>query len=108
MAKRIQRKRTRGWRMPAGVVYVGRPTAFGNPFNSVAAFEAWLVRGEIRLSALRSRGWFPWTPEKKRRLAIIRSRLLDRLEELRGKDLACWCYLGELCHADVLIKLANK
>lgn len=29
--QRIQRKRTRGWRMPAGVVYVGRPTKWGNP-----------------------------------------------------------------------------
>jgi hypothetical protein len=25
--KRIQRKRTKGWRMPEGAVYVGRPAA---------------------------------------------------------------------------------
>ena len=31
--KRIQRKRTAGWRMPEGAVYVGRPTRFGNPFR---------------------------------------------------------------------------
>ncbi|MGV7636606.1 DUF4326 domain-containing protein, partial [Mycobacterium kansasii] len=30
--KRIQRKRTKGWRMPEGAVYVGRPTKWGNPF----------------------------------------------------------------------------
>ena len=30
--KRIQCKRTKGWRMPTNAVYVGRPTAFGNPF----------------------------------------------------------------------------
>lgn len=30
--KRIQRKRTAGWRMPAGAIYVGRPTKWGNPF----------------------------------------------------------------------------
>ncbi|WP_194821269.1 DUF4326 domain-containing protein [Micromonospora sp. S-DT3-3-22] len=30
--RRIQRKRTAGWRMPDGAVYVGRPTLFGNPF----------------------------------------------------------------------------
>lgn len=29
---RIQRKRTKGWRMPPGAVYVGRPSAYGNPF----------------------------------------------------------------------------
>lgn len=26
---------------------------------------------------------------------------------LRGCDLACWCKLSELCHADVLLELAN-
>lgn len=31
--RRIQRKRTRGWRMPEGAVYVGRPSRWGNPFS---------------------------------------------------------------------------
>jgi hypothetical protein len=30
------------------------------------------------------------------------------LDELRGKDLACWCRLDQPCHADVLLELANK
>jgi hypothetical protein len=30
--QRIQRKRTKGWRMPEGAVYVGRGTKWGNPF----------------------------------------------------------------------------
>lgn len=30
------------------------------------------------------------------------------IEELRGKNLACWCKVGEPCHADVLLELANK
>lgn len=30
--KRIQRRRTKGWRMPDGAVYVGRPSRWGNPF----------------------------------------------------------------------------
>lgn len=30
--QRIQRKRTKGWTMPEGAVYVGRPTKWGNPF----------------------------------------------------------------------------
>jgi hypothetical protein len=33
MTTRIQRKRTKGWRMPEGAVYVGRPTKWGNPFG---------------------------------------------------------------------------
>jgi hypothetical protein len=36
MPERIQRKRTKGWKMPAGAVYVGRPTKFGNPFSVCA------------------------------------------------------------------------
>ena len=30
---RIQRKRTKGWRMPPNTVYVGRPMIWGNPFG---------------------------------------------------------------------------
>ncbi|ORV13543.1 hypothetical protein AWB94_04795 [Mycolicibacterium canariasense] len=29
------------------------------------------------------------------------------LEQLRGHDLVCWCPLGQPCHADVLLELAN-
>jgi len=29
---RIQRKRTKGWRMPEGAIYVGRGSRWGNPF----------------------------------------------------------------------------
>jgi hypothetical protein len=37
MPIRIQRKRTRGWRMPEGAVYVGRPTVYAQgPIWSVA------------------------------------------------------------------------
>lgn len=31
----------------------------------------------------------------------------DWLDELRGKDLACWC-APQRCHADTLIQLANR
>jgi hypothetical protein len=33
MPQRIQRRRTEGWRMPEGAVYVGRPGRWGNPFS---------------------------------------------------------------------------
>lgn len=35
MPQRIQRKRTKGWRMPEGAIYVGRPTVYGNPFEVI-------------------------------------------------------------------------
>jgi hypothetical protein len=33
MPQRIQRKRTAGWRKPAGAVCVTRPSVYGNPFK---------------------------------------------------------------------------
>jgi hypothetical protein len=96
MPQRIQRKRTKGWKMPEGVVYVGRPTIFGNPFpisadyDAIAMFERWLA-GE------RGTGGG----------GLRRIALLSRLSGLRGKDLACWCKEGARCHADILLKLAN-
>lgn len=89
--RRIQRKRTKGWRMPANTVSVCRPGKWGNPFRvgpdcdpeqAVNAFE-WWIREQGGKSLLRD------------------------LHELRGKNLACWCPLGEPCHADVLLELAN-
>ena len=40
MAKRIQLKRTKGWKMPEGAIYVGRGSKWGNPFK--------LERGQTR------------------------------------------------------------
>jgi hypothetical protein len=92
MAQRIQRKRTKGWRMPAGAVYVGRPTKWGNPCrmgshaDQARNFRQLLMSGPLQWRELR---------EQARR-------------ELAGKDLACWCPLNQPCHADVLLELANK
>lgn len=85
MPQRIQRKRTKGWRMPEGAVYVGRPTKWGNPF-STADFTA------------------------SDAVACFADEIAPRLDllPLRGKDLACWCALDQPCHADVLLELANK
>ena len=35
------------------------------------------------------------------------TKLLEDIEELRGKDLMCWC-APLPCHADILLELANK
>jgi hypothetical protein len=32
----------------------------------------------------------------------------DVRRELRGRDLACYCALGEPCHGDVLLEIANE
>lgn len=106
--KRIQRKRTKGWCMPPNAVYVGRPTIFGNPFNNAESFGRWLSSGEIALSCLRDKHWFPWTPESKRRLSVLRNAILEHVGTLRDHDLACWCPLECECHADILLEFANS
>lgn len=121
MPQRIQRKRTKGWRMPEGAVYVGRPTKWGNPFVVVPAAshrggpgDMWgvlyegrcLVRFDVKRDAL--------TDAVDRFRRLMRGPWADRqaekelLETLRGKDLACWCAIGLPCHADVLLELANR
>lgn len=111
MPKRIQRKRTKGWRMPRGVVYVGRGSRWGNPFV-VGEEPHWHLQDQYRVAAVA-------TPEQavdlfRRHLIftinyqIEDGTCISTLLELRGKDLACWCPLDKPCHADVLLELANK
>lgn len=95
---RIQRKRTKDWRKPPNTLCVTRPGKFGNPFETAAKFRTWLER-------LTDGHPLPATdtPEAKHMLIIAQS-----LEELRGKNLACFCPIGSPCHADVLIEFANR
>ena len=82
---RIQRKRIKGWTMPENTVYVGRPTKWGNPYS---------------ISVGRSHS-----------LKFYRTWLEERLKEdphflddLKDKNLACWCKLSQPCHVDVLLE----
>ena len=70
-------------------VYIGRPSKWGNPFvigrdgsraEVVAKYRAWIV---------------------------TQPALMNALEELRGRDLVCWC-APLACHGDVLNDLANR
>jgi hypothetical protein len=121
--KRIQRKRTKGWRMPPNAVYVGRPTVFGNPFGCnkphmcphapcsccdptpldgyccVDAFREYVlsgIEGRPACTGTLTGAALAMVDEYKERNELVR-----RLPELRGKDLVCWCGDGP-CHADVL------
>jgi len=87
---RVQVKRQKGFRLPAGALYVGRPTKWGNPFRPGPG----LTRKQM--------------VAKYRAYLLARDDLVAALPELRGRDLACWCKLDEDCHADVLLDLANR
>ena len=43
MPKRIQRKRTKGWRLPPNTVCVTRPGKWGNPFDFRSSDCCWLA-----------------------------------------------------------------
>lgn len=78
--------------MPANAVYVGRPTKWGNPFKLGVDGD----RDEV------IRKYEEWLKAKLRQDAHF-------LDELKDKDLACWCPLDKPCHADVILKmLAEK
>lgn len=92
---RIQRRRLRGWRKPANTICVDRTSRWGNPFkvgvhapnNAVAVdkFKTWIISQDPEAEALLARA----------------------KRELRGKHLACYCNLSEVCHADVWLQLVN-
>jgi phosphopantothenate synthetase len=87
--RRIQRKRTKGWRMPDGAIYVGRGSKWGNPYRIGTCL----------------------IPDAQAAVHAFQANLplsVDGLSALRGHDLACWCPLDQPCHADVLLEIANS
>jgi len=91
--KRIQRKRTKGWRMPENTVYVGRGSKWGNQYKvskHLTVAETVSLYKKCIVSCVRRNPGF-WN-----------------LSELKGKNLACWCPLDKECHADILLEIANE
>ena len=120
MPERIQRKRTKGWRMPENTVYVGRPGVFGNIFGGDhEVFDTYA--GQMVVETLRAYREFLMSEIEERSAHTghltgaldaaagypRRTKLVNALASLRGKDLACWCPLDHPCHADVLLEIAN-
>ena len=101
MPERIQRKRTKGFRLPENTISVTQPGKWGNPFKLYTTGYG-VDRNEITI-----------TPDKILRVyeewldSQIRHGRLN-LAEIRGFDLACFCKEGNPCHGDVLIRKANE
>lgn len=106
---RIQRKRTKGWRMPENTVYVGRPSRWGNPFR---VGEMWGRRRMEPGGGEKSCGPISDNNEAVRLFKRFTARKtqyqIHAAQHLRGKNLACWCLIGSPCHADILLKIANE
>ena len=102
--KRIQLRRTKGWRKPDGAVVVARPSKWGNPWQVGMALMTHTptLGGEyVREFAI--------TPHIA--VALYRAAFTPDVDQIRaelaGRDLACWCPLDQPCHADVLLEIAN-
>lgn len=125
--KRIQRRRTKGWRMPDGAIYVGRPSIWGNPYHvpgRAAGRQDGIVWPTGHGVAVQTRedavaAFRAFITD----IASIPEGYAEYVAPLRGQDLACWCPLCDVhadgrpfdvacpdcspCHADVLLELAN-
>lgn len=132
--KRVQLRRTKGWRKPEGCISVARPSRWGNVYAVGSEVEVQIIgfqqgnAGEydgrdlyythtdhVKLSAAVAVRLFredlvsrlaAWGSTNDGDLEHARE-LRDGLAELRGHDLACWCALDAPCHADVLLEFAN-
>lgn len=109
--RRVQMSRQKPWRKDhPDAVIVDRRTKWGNPYT-VDSYKVdypdadQLGRQRMAVSDFRGLIDGRWdgledTPDHP---------TLDEIRaELAGKDLACWCSLGDPCHADVLLELANR
>lgn len=105
--RRVQRTRTKDRPgIPAGAVYVGRPTPWGNP---------WRIGQHYRLPGqptVHVRDQEQATGLYRQTLATMPALVAKARRELAGRDLACWCRLPEPgepdhCHAAVLLDVAR-
>lgn len=117
--RRIQRRRTKGWRAPQGAVYVGRPTLYGNPFQVArVAGGVWVVFVDTAPGVTGRTVATVFSEREARQTAVDNFRAMLRTpggaeqaeffaQRLHGRDLMCWCPAEMPCHADVLLELAN-
>lgn len=99
-------------------VKVTRPSIFGNPFSVLPKHEPGKRFGGVALMAGQEAfGGTIAVPTVEDAVECFRelvamqgdrpTAIRERLPQLRGKNLACFCALDAPCHADVLLELAN-
>lgn len=94
MPKRVSVKR--GQAHPPRTKSVKRPSRWGNPEK---------IREDTREERIRAMGVF-WKHLRAHPALVTEARDADR--GLRGWNLACACAVGDLCHGDVWLEIANS
>lgn len=121
---RVQRKRTKGYKLPKNTVCVSRPNKWGNPMKLVGdtiyidagyrrkVLDKWVILCEmsdiddmldfyfhiIRGTQFNDKDLQYWSDK---------FSTYD-IEELRDKNLACWCPLSDRCHIDIILKRLDE
>lgn len=96
---RIQRKRSKGWKLPANTKCVTRPGPWGNPFK--VSPDGDIMKMEVG-SAEQAVDLYEGLVARDPKLReLIRT-------SLRGFNLACYCPLDSPCHGDILLRIANE
>lgn len=92
---RLQLRRRKGYKLQThsqmcngrDAVNVARPGKWGNPYRIGTCL----------------------IPDARAAVEAFEANLpLTDFSELRGKNLACWCNPAQPCHADVLLRIANR
>jgi hypothetical protein len=113
---RIQMSRQKGWRKPENTIYCGRPGLLGNPFpvdvygreKAVQLHRDWLDGKLSAYELMQLSRCDRWSDPPGVSLTTLRAWVLEKVPELRGKNLACWCALDKPCHVDALLERANR
>lgn len=118
--RRIQLRRTKGWRKPTGAIVVARPTRWGNPFrvgqhaphrhrSGGHPYHLYIDSHRVVDAAQAARLYrsIVTDPDNHQFVGHTTPTIAEIVEHLAGHDLACWCPLDQPCHADVLLELAN-
>lgn len=96
---------------------MGRGSKWGNPFQIgkaglVLKYIKPEFRGQIKNDRANSFVYSREQAIEAFKYSVLRGQLTfdeeDVRHELRGKNLACWCSPNELCHADILLEIANE
>lgn len=102
---RVQRKRTKGFKLPPNTVCVTRGTKWGNPFKVGVDGDAKECVEKYSHSLIPYRNHNTGTIED---YFTSKLNIEDIQRELKGKNLACFCQLDQPCHADILLNIANE
>ena len=97
-------------------VFVGEGTKWQNPFQVGVRYEDMALLSTLALSSFEFRAWAGnggFTPANAAEALLMYRRYVTvhpflYLGEPAGKNIACTCAIGQPCHRDILLELANK